>query len=458
MPPDARIATGLIRRHAVPGPRYTSYPAATCFTDAYTPADALDDLRADRAENPGAPVSLYVHLPFCRSLCWYCGCNTIVSRDPADADRYLDDIGREIALVAGEAGARKFGQLHLGGGTPTFLDAGRLRRLAGLVRARFDAEAGAEISVEVDPRHLVAEQAGALAEAGFNRASLGVQDTAPAVQKAIHREQPHALNLAAAALLRAAGIRALNVDLIYGLPGQTPAGFARTLEDALELSPSRLSLFGYAHVPWLRPAQKLLERAGLPPPEARLELFALAHERLLAAGYVDIGLDHFARPDDELALARANGTLHRNFQGYSTRAGASLIGLGVTAISSTRTSHRQNFRDWARHRAALDAGRLPVERGLRLTAEDLRRREIIMRVMCDRRLDFAALSAAIGGDFERDYARELAGLADLEADGIVKTGGGTLEVTERGLPLLRVVAMRFDARHKPGPNRHAMTV
>lgn len=455
MPPQQRLDTALIRKYAIPGPRYTSYPAATCFTADYSSEDALGDLRGG---DSGAPVSIYVHLPFCHQLCWYCGCNTIISRNPADADRYLDDLEREIALVARQVAVGEFEQLHLGGGTPTFLGAEQIRRLGKIIRAHFSPTVDAEISVEVDPRQLVGEQAAALAELGMNRASIGVQDTDPAVQAAVHREQPHALNHAAAACLRAHGVRSINVDLIYGLPRQSVRTLGRTLDEILEISPERFSVFSYAHVPWMKPAQKILERDKLPSPEEKLEMFAFAYERLRAEGYVDVGLDHFARPEDELARALGNGSLHRNFQGYSTRAGASLVGLGVSSISSTATSYRQNFRGMDKYRAALDEGRLPVERGLKLTDEDVRRREIIMRIMCGRRLDFAEVSEKIGVDFERVYAGELGSLSDLAEDGIVVVGDGSLSVTEKGVPLLRVVAMRFDGHFRPTSCRHAMSV
>ena len=465
-PAAQRLDLDLIRKYAIPGPRYTSYPAATQFTADFDSDEAIASIKADNA--PGStpassrPLSLYIHLPFCESLCWYCGCNTIITRARESADRYLTDLEREIALTVVHIDrARPVEQLHLGGGTPTFLSPDQLRRLRDILRKYFTFTSDAEISVEIDPRQLTEEQVVALAELGMNRASLGVQDTDHAVQEAIHRIQPHSLNLLAAQRLRAAGVKSLNLDLIYGLPLQSPASLSRTLDDVLTLNPDRLSLFSYAHLPWLKPAQRIFEdRKQLPTPELKLDLFDLARTKLLEAGYVDIGLDHFARPDDELALARTNRTLHRNFQGYSTRAGSSLYSFGLSSISSTDDTYRQNHKTFDAYRGALDAGRLPIERGLTLTAEDKRRRILVMAIMCDLQLDFAVLAREDGIDVKADYARELASLDDLIADGIVELDAQGLRVTARGAPLLRVVAMRFDEHFKPSPQggRHALSV
>ncbi len=450
---------GLVRKYAISGPRYTSYPPATRFTAGPEEIGLEAAIAADNA-SPGRPLSLYVHLPFCESRCWYCGCTTVITRDHGRANPYLDYIEKELVLLAARLDPRRpVTQLHFGGGTPTFLAPAQLRRLGAMLRDRFRFAPDAEISVEIDPRHLTLEQVGALRDLGATRASLGIQDTNPAVQLAIHRHQPHALNEQAVAWLRGAGFASINVDLIYGLPLQTVETIRRTIADVLALGPDRLSVFSYAHVPWLKPAQKIFDQRGqLPDGEGKLAMFAAAHAELSAAGYVDIGLDHFARPDDELARARDTGALQRNFQGYSTRAGASLHGLGMSSISSTPDVYFQNHKTLSEYRAALDAGRLPVERGLRLSDEDKRRRAIIMGVMCERRLDYAALSRAFGLDFSTAYAAELESLDDLEADGIVRRDTAGLEVTPRGAPLLRIVAMRFDAADYAGARRHSQTV
>ena len=302
------------------------------------------------------------------------------------------------------------------------------------------------------------EHVQALAVIGANRASIGVQDTDPNVQLAIHRWQPAALNHQAVDWLRQAGFRSVSVDLIYGLPRQNETTFGHTIDDVLALRPDRLSVFSYAHVPRLKPSQRIFDSRGeLPPPEEKLAMAAVAREKLTRAGYIDIGLDHFARPDDELAVAQRNGTLQRNFQGYSTAAGASLYAFGISSISSTQDSYRQNFKSLDKWRAALDAGRLPVERGLILTQEDRRRRTLIMRLMCDRRIDFAALSRELGVDVEKEYSEEISDLNDLEADGLLFRSVDAIEVLPRGVPLLRVIAMRFDSTFNPADGHHAQT-
>ena len=457
--PVAQLDLGLIRKYSVAGPRYTSYPPATRFTAQVT-ADDLDRAIA-RDNGPGAgPISLYFHLPFCESLCWYCGCNTVVTRNRGAAADYLKDLAREVRLTAGRVDRdRRVTQIHLGGGTPTFFPPKELAELGMLIHENFNVDPDCEFGVEIDPRRLTEEHVEALVAIGANRASLGIQDTDPGVQLAIHRWQPSRLNRQAMDWLRAAGFGSVNVDLIYGLPLQTRASFGRTIEEVLRLGPDRLSVFSYAHVPWVRPAQRIFDRRNeLPAPEEKLGMFALAHEMLTGAGYVDIGLDHFAKPDDELALAQRTGGLQRNFQGYSTSAGASLYGFGVSSISSTADSYRQNHKTLEEWRAALDAGRLPVERGLILNEEDRRRRSLVMGLMCSRRLDYAALSAELGVDVRLRYAPEIASLDDLEADGLLRRTNDGIEVLARGAPLLRVIAMRFDETPAPGAGRHSQTV
>ena len=355
--------------------------------------------------------------------------------------------------------SRTVTQIHFGGGTPTFFPPAELRRLGALIRELFTIAPDCEFSVEIDPRRLTREHVLALRAIGANRASLGVQDTNPEVQLAIHRVQPQWQNETAFQWLRAAGFTSINVDLIYGLPLQTPDSFARTIADVLTLGPDRLSVFSYAHVPWIKPSQKIFaDRAQLVGPEEKLAMFAVSHRLLTAAGYIDIGLDHFAKPDDELAVALREGTLHRNFQGYSTQSGASLYAFGISSISSTPDTYRQNYKTLEEWRAALDAGRLPVERGLRLSVEDTRRRTIIMRLMCDRRLDFRTLSERLGLDFPSVYATELASLDDLEADGLLRRTATAVEVTRTGVPLLRVIAMRFDPTVVASALQHSRTI
>lgn len=439
----------ILRKYDRPAPRYTSYPTAPLFTPETPAASLLESLRAESADS-SRPASLYFHLPFCESRCWFCGCTTVITRARGKADAYLDDLERELDLMRPWLNRdQPVAQLHFGGGSPTFLTPAQIRRLGEMIHARHRLAPDAEVSVEIDPRRLTPAQAAAYHDLGCRRASLGVQDTDPRVQIAIHRFQPFDQTRDAFRLLRDTGYSSVSVDLIYGLPYQTPASFARTLEEVISLRPDRLAVFSYAHVPWLKPAQKILERdRALPGPEEKLQLFALALRTLSAAGYVHIGMDHFARADDELARALRAGTLQRNFQGYSTRAGASIHAFGMSSISQTGRTYRQNLKDLSAYHDALAAGRPPVERGLVLTEEDVRRRRVIMGLMCERRLDFAALSAEFGLDFAAAYASELASLDDLVADGLVVRADEGIELTASGVLLVRIVASRFDA-HLP---------
>jgi len=449
----------LIRRYAVPGPRYTSYPPANRFHDQMAQVD-LPRAIADDNTDPTRPLSLYLHLPFCASRCWYCGCTTIITRRADWAAAYLQDLRAELAVLTPWLNLdRPVTQLHFGGGTPTFLSAAMLEELGELLHATFDFADDAECSIEIDPRCVTAEQVKVLAQMGINRASLGVQDTNPQVQKAIHREQPHHLNREAVNLLRDAGIEDISLDLIYGLPGQTPETIAQTIDDVLPLAPDRLSVFSYAHVPWIKPAQRIFEKRGqLPEPEEKLAMFGVMRRKLAQAGFVDIGLDHFARPDDPLAVAQRAGTMQRNFQGYSTRGGASLYGLGISSISATADVYWQNPKSLAEYRAALAEGRLPAEKGYRLTAADKRFRRLIMGIMCDRRLDIRRLEHDWNLKFAAHFAKELATLEPMRAEGLVDWDASELRVTDRGLPLLRVIAMAFDPALQSAGKAHALTV
>lgn len=444
----------LIRKYNRPGPRYTSYPPAVHFTpDADRAALLADSREAD------GPLSLYVHLPFCESLCWFCGCNTITTTDHGRADAYLDLIEREITLLAPHlCPGRAVEQIHLGGGTPNFLTPAQITRLGELLRSRFTIAPTAELGVELDPRRLSEAQVEAFATQGFNRASFGVQDCQPEVQRAIHRVQPASDNRHAMDWLRAAGFESINVDLIYGLPLQTPETFAATLDEVLALGPDRLAVFSYAHVPWIRPAQKILEKNTLPDAETKLGLLKLVVETLTGADYEMIGFDHFARRDDELAIAQREKTLQRNFQGYSTRANLEILGFGVTAISQSPQAYRQNHKELDAYRQALEADEAPIERGYRLTAEDHVRRTVIMRLMCDLELDYAALGARLGLDFTEHFKAELARLNPLAADGLVELSSGALRVTPLGRLFIRNIAMTFDAYLRPEQQRYSRTV
>ena len=442
----------LIGKYDVPAPRYTSYPTALQFK----PAEDPTALAAEVSTGAG-PLSLYFHLPFCESLCWFCACSSIITGDHGKADPYIGALETEMDLYLPQLRAgRLVEQVHLGGGSPDFFTPVQLERLCKALAARFCLAKDAELSAELEPRILSAEHLDVLAAAGFTRASIGVQDSDPAVQKAVHRVQPPELNFRALEWLRARGFSSVNVDVMYGLPLQTEASFSRTIDHILALAPDRVAVFNYAHVPWMKPAQKNLLLAGVLPTGAeKIALFSLAAEKLVQAGYVHIGLDHFARPGDELARAFAAGTMQRNFQGYSTRAGAEMLGFGVTSISQTLRSYRQNVHSLEAYYRILAGGRLPVERGVLLSDEDLLRRKVIMAVMCASRLDYAELSRNTGVDFPRHFSAELAGMGDLEADGLLFRRENSLEITPAGRLLVRAIALRFDAYYKPAEKRHS---
>ena len=434
--------TKLLARYSQPGPRYTSYPPAPHFSPALTETLWREELRRPS----GRDLSLYFHLPFCDSLCYYCGCHMIATQKYSKASRYLDSLLREVDRVAGLlAPGRKVRQMHWGGGTPTFLNPDDIRRLALHARARFDFAADAEVAVEVDPRGLTASHIEALREAGFNRVSLGVQDLDEKVQHAVNRVQPYDLIEEVCSGLRGAGINALNIDLMLGLPHQTPDSFAYTLERVLALKPHRLAVFSYAHVPWLKKHQRLIDEAALPDFLTRLELQNLSFRMLGAAGYDYVGLDHFALPDDELVSARRAGRLGRNFQGYTPLREIDILGFGISAISQTESLYAQNLKGLPEYQLRVDNGLLATERGYRLSSEDLMRRDLIMTLMCDLGLDTAAFGAKWKLDFATAFAPELASLAPLQEDGLVQVQSGRIEVTDSGRVFLRNIAMAFDA-------------
>jgi len=391
-----KVDLELVRKYNVPGPRYTSYPPATHFTNEIAPETFVAKIRANNQTE--RDLSLYFHLPFCYSLCWFCGCTTVITADQKKSGEYINYLEREMELMRPVLNPkRKVVQLHFGGGTPTFSLPDEIRRLGDRIHSRFAFAPDIEAGVEVDPRRLTRDHLTALREVGFNRGSMGVQDDDPAVQKAVHRIQPFEMTRQVVEWMREVGFHSVNIDLIYGLPYQTPASFARTLDEILSLKPDRFAVFNYAHVPWMKPAQKILKPDILPSPETKLELLKLTIERLTSEGYVYIGMDHFARAGDELAVAQRQKTLQRNFQGYV------------------------------------------------MTDEDQIRRTTIMRLMCDLGLDYDAMSRLLGLEFKEHFAREIESLDDMEADGlVVKTPQGLI-VTDLGRLLIRNIAMRFDA-------------
>jgi len=443
---DLERVRALLPRYETAGPRYTSYPTAPVWSERY----GADDFRAElgrRDVSPDEPLSLYAHVPFCASLCHFCACNRVITRKAELPSRWLETVEREIAAVR-EALAvpRSATQQHWGGGTPTHLEPAQIRRLFSALVDAFPMRPDAEISIEVDPRVTTPEHVETLRELGFRRISLGVQDFDPRVQAAIHRQQPVAMTAALVERARRAGFASVNVDLIYGLPFQSEESFDRTLDEVLALAPDRVAVYGYAHVTWVAKQQRGFERHDLPAAATRLAVFLRAIGRFLEAGYVHVGMDHFARPEDDLAKALHDGTLRRNFMGYTTQAGVDLLGFGPSAISELRASYAQNERELEAWDAAVRSRGLATRRGHRLGADDLERRWIIGRIMCHGALAAADYRAAFGHEWASAHADELARLGPLLEDGLVEQDAdGSLRLLPLGRLLVRNVAMLFDA-------------
>ncbi len=435
----------LVRKYDGPGPRYTSYPTAPAFRDSFGPEEHACLLAASARD--GAPLSLYVHIPFCATRCLFCGCNVVVSRDRGWGGRYLPLLEREMELAAERLGAarREVVQVHWGGGTPTFLPPRDLTALMAAIERHFHLAEDCEISVEVDPREASAEHLDALAAAGVRRLSLGVQDLDPEVQQAVRRVQTAEEIRRVIDGARRRGIHGINVDLIYGLPRQTVSGFLATVREVLALAPDRLAVFNFAYLPSRFRHQRAIDPAALPGPEEKLSLLEGAVREITAAGYAFIGMDHFARPGDPLARALREGTLTRNFQGYSTHGGTDLVGFGVSAISAAGGGYAQNRLTIPEYRAAIEAGTLATERGLALSAEDRLRRDVILDLMCHFALDKGGIERRHGIDFDRHFAAELRYLEPLADDGLVELFRDRVEVTPRGRFMVRNVAMAFDA-------------
>ncbi len=443
---DLEHVEEILPRYAVEGPRYTSYPTAPVWKESYGP----EQLRAELGRSDVRPehgLSLYVHVPFCESLCHFCACNKVITRDHALVERYLDTIESEIeALRDAVAVPRAATQLHWGGGTPTYLDPAEIRRLFGAVSAAFPMREGAEISIEVDPRVTSEEQVATLAACGFNRISMGVQDFEPRVQQAIHRIQPVEETARLVEWARAAGFLSVGFDLIYGLPYQTEESFARTLSRVLAIAPDRIALYSYAHVTWVAKQQRGFERKDLPEAPTKLRIMLAAIRRFLEAGYRFIGLDHFARPEDELSRALADRSLRRNFMGHTTQAGVDLIGFGPSAISELRGSYAQSHRELPAWEQAVARTGLATLRGHLLSSDDRERRFVIGRILCHGELRADEFEAVFGRPFAARFARELCGLDALVEDGLVlRRADGGLEVTPLGRLFVRNVAMLFDA-------------
>lgn len=438
------LATSLLEKYSKAGPRYTSYPTAPYFTEAFGEKEWLDEINA--TQGLGRDLSLYVHVPFCDTLCYYCGCNMVATHDYSKADAYLGYLFQEIDRVAAlTSPKRQAKQVHWGGGTPTFLKPADIRRLFQHLASRFNIAPDAEISCELDPRELSREHISALAESGFNRVSMGVQDLNEKVQQAVNRVQPEALIVQVFGWLREAGFESINIDLMVGLPHQTVESFTPTLDKIVALGPDRLAVFNYAHVPWMKKHQKLILETDLPDLPTKLALQKLIMERLAEEGYVYIGMDHFAKADDEIVKAQRSKTLYRNFQGYTTNRDCDIYAFGVSAISQTGDVYVQNAKNLAEYQRRIGAGGLATERGLRISRDDKIRREAISHIMCDLELDKAKFGAQWEIDFDTFFAESLPELQDLAEDGLVQLEPGMIKVTETGRIFLRNIAMPFDA-------------
>jgi oxygen-independent coproporphyrinogen-3 oxidase len=446
----------ILQRMEGPGPRYTSYPTADRFDafDAERLQHVFDQRRNLDAEGAVAPLSLYIHVPFCESVCYYCACNKVITRHHERAAPYLDALGKEIDLVTDAIGwQRSVAQIHLGGGSPTFLSDAELGELMSALRVAFFVRSDAEISIEIDPRTVTPARLAHLRSLGFNRISFGVQDFDPDVQQAVHRVQSFESVRDLMTHARALDFQSINADLIYGLPRQTPASFERTIAQMASLRPDRIALYAYAHLPERFKPQRRIETASLPSPVARIEMLAAAMTGFIGAGYDYIGMDHFALPDDALAVAKRDGRLHRNFQGYSTHPDCDLVGLGVSAIGRVGNSYYQNLKTLPEYMEALEAGVLPVAKGLTLDDDDRVRRDIIMSLMCHGQVDFAAVERVHDVRMRDAFASELERLAPLAADGLLTLEGDAIRVTSSGWFVVRAIALVFDRYLQGGASR-----
>ena len=438
----------LVKKYDRPGPRYTSYPTAPQFHQDFSEKDYRQAAQGSNQIQPVKPLSVYIHIPFCRSLCYYCACNKIVTHKTERAAEYLTYLKRELSLQAALFDQNRIlTQLHLGGGTPTYFDDDQLAELMGSLHQAFqlDDSDQHEFSLEVDPRTVTPERIQRLRALGFNRLSFGIQDFDPKVQAAVNRTQSEAQVKTLMDAAREARFKSISVDLIYGLPLQTRERFELTLEKTIALRPDRIATYSYAHLPELIRAQTLIRPEDMPPPERKLELLALTIQRLTAAGYVYIGMDHFSLPEDELAQARKNGTLHRNFQGYSTHADCDLIGLGVSAISKVGNSYSQHVKELSAYYEALNKKQLPIHRGYMLSQDDQIRRAVITALMCQGEINFAELEQTYKIRFEKYFEYSLAKLAEPIRDGLIEVTHQYLRLLPQGQLMMRNIAMAFDA-------------
>lgn len=455
------IDIDLIKKYDKPGPRYTSYPTAPHFNASFTPGDFRNEIIRTNRGKDLPDLSLYYHLPFCDTLCYFCGCNMIVTHNRDRIKTYITYVKREIDQISNLlAPGRKAAQIHWGGGTPTHLNPDEITELISHIRKRFELKAQVEAGCEIDPRELTKNHLSALRAGGFNRISMGIQDFNPKVQKAVNRIQPEELTRRVVEWVRELGFDSMNLDLIYGLPHQSSKTFEATIDAVMDISPDRIALFNFAYVPWMKKHMSLIKAEDLPPAEEKLAILKMTIEKLTHAGYVFIGMDHFAKPEDELAVALRDKKLYRNFQGYSTHAGTDLYAMGITSISQFGRIYAQNAKTEKEYFALLDDGMLPTAIGYGLNEDDELRRYVITRLMCDFELDFTAVEQKFQMDFETYFAWGLNSLKEMLADNLVVIENKKLTVTQMGRLLVRNIAMNFDGyiERKEDTARYSRTV
>jgi oxygen-independent coproporphyrinogen-3 oxidase len=451
----------LIKKYDKPGPRYTSYPTAPHFNESFTHENYLDEIIKTNRGRDLPDLSLYFHLPFCDTLCYFCACNMIVTRNRDRIKKYIDYLKREIDLITDHISHdRKAVQLHWGGGTPTHLNPDEIADLSSYIYDRFDVNADAETGCEIDPRELTKTHLAALKDGGFNRISMGVQDFNQDVQKAVNRIQPEVLTRQVVDWVRELGFHSINLDLMYGLPFQSVKTYEKTVDTIIDIDPDRIALFNFAYVPWMKKHQKAIRPEDLPVAEEKLNILKMSTEKLTRAGYVFIGMDHFAKPDDELALALEGKKLYRNFQGYSTHAGADLYAMGITSISQFGRIYAQNIKKEKKYHAVLDQGILPTTKGYYLNDDDLLRRHVIVKLMCDFELDFTSIENEFNIDFETYFNWGLGNLDEMIADNLLSIENKILKITKMGRFLIRNIAMNFDGyiERKEDHARYSRTV
>ncbi|PKL88369.1 MAG: oxygen-independent coproporphyrinogen III oxidase [Ignavibacteriae bacterium HGW-Ignavibacteriae-2] len=435
----------LVKKYDRPGPRYTSYPTAPQFNESFTPDMYMDEMiKTNNAVNP-PDLSLYFHIPFCDTLCFFCGCNMLISRNRDRIIKYTNYVKKEIDLLRSFIKSdRQVAQLHWGGGTPTHLKPDEIRDLSSYIQNLFPFKSDSENGCEIDPRELTRDHLVALKEAGFNRISMGVQDFNEKVQKAVNRIQPESITVQAVDWVRELGFNSINLDLMYGLPFQTLSEFEKTVDKIIGISPDRIALFNYAHVPWMKKHMTLIKPEDLPAPEIKLEILKMSVAKLTEAGYTFIGMDHFAKPEDDLSIALNEKRLYRNFQGYSTNAGADLYAMGITSISQFGDVYTQNWKTEKEYYEALDSNIVPISKGYQMTEDDKLRKYVITKVMCDFELDFADVENKFSINFDKYFAWGLSNLPELIDDGLISLENRKLKVHEMGRLLIRNVAMNFD--------------